>query len=92
MGFLDATNTCTTLELSSQSINKDIPSFFTRFPRVPLSALRIAWIPHRNALCSIFPFPHSLALPLSRVPWVARNVQRFTKSHVCCVCFYYSVG
>jgi hypothetical protein len=45
MGFLDAKNafvTRTTLELSTQSLNKDIPSFLTRSPSVPLSTIRIA--------------------------------------------------
>jgi hypothetical protein len=45
MGLLDVTNafvTCTTLELSTQSLNEDIPSFFTRSPRVLMSTIRIS--------------------------------------------------
>jgi hypothetical protein len=45
IGLLDATNafvTCTTLELSTQSLNKVIPSFFTPSPSVLMSTIRIA--------------------------------------------------
>jgi hypothetical protein len=45
MGLLDANNvfvTCTTLDLSTQSLNKDIPPFFTSSPIVPMSTIRIA--------------------------------------------------
>jgi hypothetical protein len=48
--------------------------------------------PDRNALCSVLPFPYSLVLPLSRVSWVARDVQRSTKAHFRCICMHYSVG
>jgi hypothetical protein len=48
--------------------------------------------PDQNSLCSILPFPHPLVLPLSRVPWIPRNVQRSTKAHICCVRVHYSVG
>jgi hypothetical protein len=95
MGLLDATNafvTCTTLELSTQSLNKDIPSFFTRSPSVPMSTIRIFEFSDGNAFCSMLLFPYPLVLPLSRVPWVPVNVQRSAKAHVCRVCVHYSVG
>jgi hypothetical protein len=44
MGLLDFTNafvTCTTLELSTQSLNEDNPSFFTRSSSVPMSTIRL---------------------------------------------------
>jgi hypothetical protein len=45
MGLLDAANafvTCTTLELSTQSLNKDIRSFFTRSHSVSMIIIRLA--------------------------------------------------
>jgi hypothetical protein len=42
MGRLDATNasvTCTTLELSTQSLNKYVRPFFARSPSVPMSTM-----------------------------------------------------
>jgi hypothetical protein len=86
MGLLDATNafvTCTTLELSMQSLNKYIFSFFQRSHEHHRNCLEF---PDRNALCSILPFPYALVLLLPRVPWVPPNVQRSTRAHVCCVC------
>jgi hypothetical protein len=47
--------------------------------------------PDRNALCSVLPLPYTLVLPLSRVFWVARDVQRPTNAHVLCICVQYSV-
>jgi hypothetical protein len=48
--------------------------------------------PDRNALFSVLPFPYPLVLSLSRVSWVAHDVQRPTKAHVRCICMHYSVG
>jgi hypothetical protein len=64
MGLLDATNafvTCTTLELSTQSLNKDIPSFFTRSHSVPMSTIRLAL----SSLTEI----HSALSFHSHIPW-----------------------
>jgi hypothetical protein len=64
IGLLDATNafvTCTTLELSTQSLNKVIPSFFTRSPRVPMSTIRIA-------LSSLTEMNSALSFH-SHIPW-----------------------
>jgi hypothetical protein len=64
MGRLNATNasvTCTTLELSTQSLNKDIPSFFTRSTSVPMSTIRIA-------LSSLTEMHSSLSFH-SYIPW-----------------------
>jgi hypothetical protein len=64
MGWLDATNafvTCTTLELSTQSLNKDIPYFFTRSQSVPMSTIRIA-------LSSLTEM-HSALFYHSHIPW-----------------------
>jgi hypothetical protein len=64
MGRLDATNafvTCTTLELSTQSLNKEIPSFFTRSPSVPMSTIRIA-LSSRTEMHSALSFH-------SHIPW-----------------------
>jgi hypothetical protein len=64
MGRLDTTNafvTCTTLELSTQSLNKDIPCFFTRSPSVPMSTKRIA-------LSSLTEMHSALSFH-SHIPW-----------------------
>jgi hypothetical protein len=48
--------------------------------------------PDRKALCSVLPFPYPLVLPLFRVSWIARNVQRLTRAYVRRICIQYSVG
>jgi hypothetical protein len=63
-GLLDATNafvTCTTLELSTQSPNKVIPSFYTRSPSVPMSTIRIAMSSNRTLLYPSIPISLSPA-------------------------------
>jgi hypothetical protein len=95
VGLLDATNafvTCTTLELSTQSLNKEIPSFLTRSTSVSMRTIRIS--------LSCLTEMYSALSFHSRISWfchcpvspVARNVQLPTKAHVRCICMHYSVG
>jgi hypothetical protein len=94
MSLLDAMNaffTCTTLVLSTQSLNRGIPSFFSRSLSVLMSTIRITLSAQTEM--------HSALSFHSRIPWschcpgppVSRKIQRPTEAHVCCFCVHYSV-